>query len=184
MPAPTYQIEDVIVNKLVLDLEEAFAEVLPEEKPGIIRAGRLQDDPEDARITVLVHVGDPDDDNWLSASTATRDKDLDRNSFKVAAFEVGGGQTWWRRGTVEMQFFGTQSKESRDDARRIAAITLGRIKTALESTKRVPGSTDEFSEAALILLVVKTTLSEGGGPPDAFIWRGKVWWQVLTGRVL
>jgi hypothetical protein len=41
---------------------------------------------------------------------------------------------------------------------------------------------DEFGEQALMIAVYASTFFEGGGPPSDYIWRGNVYWQVLTSR--
>ena len=177
------QITDVIIDNLILDLTDEFEDVPDDEIAGVIRGGRLQDNPEKARISLTVHVGDPDKpSNWYDVFFARRDRVLDTHYFEAHASEIGGGQTWWRRGAVKWEFFGTRSKESRTEARRIAGTIRARIERAINTSVRVPACSDDFDETAVLIMATESSAVEGGGPPNQFIWRGKVLWQALTSK--
>jgi hypothetical protein len=177
------QITDLIIDALVLDLGDAFDDVPDEEIAGVIRGGRLQDNPEKARISLTLHVGDPDSPNaWRDIFFARRDRVLDTDYFSAHAAEVGGGKTWWRRGAVKWEFFGTRTKEGREAARRVAGAIRARIERAIDTSARVTACIDDFGEMAVLIMSTESFATEGGGPPNQFIWRGKVLWQALTAK--
>lgn len=182
----TQAIGDMIANAMLLDLQDAFANLPEEETPGLIKVGRLQEDPETLRLALTIELGDSDDPEWRDTAYFVKENSLDPISFRAFSSEVGGGELWWKRGTLRMYYFATQSKEEQDVARNIATVTFGRAKRAISLSTRINAAslTDDFGEQAIKPLVVKEQLSEGGGPPDSYIWRGKVYWQVLTGRNL
>ena len=174
-------ISDKIADAFVLDLKDTFKEIEALEDAGVIKAGRLQADPVKLQIAIMVHIGDPEDpDGWPDTHEAynpTTGRKMD-----VPPTEVGGGSFWWRRGTVEFQYFGLKGKKDRDEARRIANVTRGRIERTINSSTRVPGTTDSFGEMAMQSMSTLSRVSEGGGPPNSFIWRGVVRYQVRTYR--
>jgi len=174
-------ISDLIVEALVLDLQDTFREAEGNEDVGIIKAGRLQDDPTKKRIAILVHIGDPEDTiGWPDSSEAYSVHPL--RAMETPPFEVGGGSIWWRRGTVELEYFGLKTKEDRDEARRIGNLTRGRIEKTISLSTRVPGLTDALGETVMLILPVSSRIIEGGGPPASFIHRGIVRWQAQTAR--
>lgn len=179
-----YQMSDLIGINLVTDLEAEFIkpDVTPEELVGVVRGGNLQENPVKARIYILVHVNDPDDPGWQDMTTAHRDTNLQEKFFYTPAFEVGGGSLWWRRGSIEFGIFATKSKEDRDEVRRIANITKGRIEKVIALHTATLGTTDTLGEVAIKVLPITSRLEEGGGPPRSFIWRGVVRFQLLTER--
>jgi hypothetical protein len=129
----------------------------------------------------MVHIGDPEHpDEWVDGHESYGVHPL--REMEVHPREVGGGHWWWRRGTVEFQYFGLKSKEDRDEARRIANTIKGRIEQTIDASMRVPQLKDSFSEQVLEVLSVSDKLIEGGGPPRSFIWRGLIRWQARTYR--
>lgn len=170
---------DALVARLAADLADA---VLEEETVETVKGGRLQDDPTDALngISVTVHIGDPDDDGWRDINVAFEERSMSRRFVDVPAFEVGGGSFWWRRGVVRWTLF-DQTGSSQDDVRERALGLQGRIERAVAQTE-VGGLEDDLGEAAIMLQHVWSRPAEAGGPPDSYIWRGAVAWQVLTAR--
>lgn len=177
-------ISDDVVDALVLDLQDAFAGVPDEETAGVIRGGKLQANPVKARISVLVHIGDPEKpDAWIDTlASMTQSNSPGRISLDIPAYEVGGGSMWRRRFTVEFGVYLTKSKEDRDEARALANLTRGRIERAVSRSTRVPRLTDDFGETAMLVAVTASKITEGGGPPTSFIWRGVVYVEVATAR--
>jgi hypothetical protein len=89
---------------------------------------------------------------------------------------------WWRRGSVKWEFFGTVTGENRVEAERIAGVIQGRIERAIDNSQRIPGCADDFNNRTILIQAVVSSATEGGGPPNQFIWRGKVLWQALVSR--
>jgi len=176
-------ISDLVVDALVLDLTDVFAPLVDTpEQLGIVKGGNFQQNPLNKRIYCCVYIGDPADDAWKDSNSAHSVKDLSRSQFQQETFEIGGGSTWWRRFSVEFGFFGIKSKEGQDEARRIASITRGRVEMAIATSTRLRGLTDSLGEHVLLPVVVTSQAFEGGGPPNQYIWRGVIQFQVLTQR--
>lgn len=182
--ADKFQIGTAIIGNLLADLSDEFADSPDGEVAGIIKNGRLQDDPEAAVISITVHVGDPQNpDKWMDNIFASRDEALDRSQFEAYTWEVGGRSSiWWRRGAVLWEFFGTKTGDSQSEAQRKAGVIEGRIQRAIDHSIRVPGCIDDFNELAINIMSRSSQKFEGGGPPNEYIWRGKILWQALTGR--
>lgn len=182
------QLSDLIAQTLVAELETTFQDVDSNEQPGLIRAGKLQDNPTKHRIILLVHLSDPEKPGeWADSPTASRVAGmLDKTDYYIPTYEIGGGvgsEMWYRRGAVEGQVFLTKTKEDRDEARRIANVTRARVELCLSrSTKAVANLKDDFGEIGRQMLVINSRVTEGGGPPASFIWNFVVRWQALTHR--
>ena len=184
---PNAAISDLVVDAMVADLQDMAATISSENETwGAVKGGRLQDNPLKYDIYICVHIGDPEDpNNWLDGTVANTRDALDRNAFRFPAVEVGGGAaSWWRRFTIEFGYYGIKTKTDRDESRRIADITRGRISLCLARSRRIIGLIDMFQECSGMGIEVSSGLFEGGGPPKSFIWRGKIRYQILTTRQL
>ncbi len=175
-------ISDLLVDLAVADLQEACAGLTGDEAISIIRAGNFQQSPVDAKHYLTVHVGDPEDASaWQDAFYGARGQGgTDFSFIQAPAATIGGGMTWWRRFTVIGGLFGVKTKLTRPEGQRVANLTRGRIERAIQLSARLRGVTDSLGETALLPLVVSSYAGEGGGPPNSFIWRLKVRYQVLT----
>lgn len=175
-------INDRIIEAAVADLEAAFTGAPEEETPGLIRGGLLQENPVKHRIVLLVHSGDPAEENWKDAIVNSRRPGTANPDLEAPAYEVGGGVMWWRVFTVEILYFGVKSKEPREEARRIANAVTGRVEQAIRRSQRIPPLKDDFDEQCVLVQITNSNIEEGGGPPASFIWRGRLHFQVLTNR--
>jgi hypothetical protein len=174
---------DLLVARTVQALQAAFAGITGVEKIESIEPGRLQDSPVDEKHFIRVHIGDPEaPGKWEDSYYGARDQGIDRGFITTAANTIGGGNTWWRRLTVDAYLYGMKGKLPREDARRLANVTRARIERALAASPLLRGFTDSFGEVAILPLVVTSSASEGGGPKASYIWRIKVRFQVLTER--
>jgi hypothetical protein len=150
----------------------------------VVKAGRLQDDPTVNFIHILVHPGDPEEPEagWDHQVVGRGDTDKLGTDIYFPGREVGGGTTWWRRGTIQIGCYFLTQGYNRGEARATAHVVLGRLEKYVESCPGALGLTDQFGETSLALQCVKSRFTESGGPPDQFIWRGKVWFQILTAK--
>lgn len=173
----------LIADAIREDLTEAFdTEGLA--KSELIRLGRLMDDPEGYENPICVHENDPDDlTGWLheqvqSPSSQTRNL----NPFQSPWFEIGGGEVWARRFTIELNVFLTREGLERDEAKAVIDTVHGRALHALRNSQRIPGLEDEYGEHVWMSRcgVAKSRMVLSGGPPTNWIGRGKLWFQVFT----
>jgi hypothetical protein len=171
-----------IVNRLVdylqlipgTDFEEDFE---TEALAGLIRAGKLQDDPTVLQTNILVHPATKDAPNVLYDSSSV-------SGMRVSAsYEIGGlAPVRWniRRFHVELRLFFDNELE-RPVAQTKAQLILSRAEHALHmmNANMAAVGIDTFGEAAHMLQASSSYLREGGGP-GTFIWRGEVKVDVLT----
>lgn len=152
------------------------AETMPHE----IRQGQLQANPVDGNgIRVLVNPGDLDDtksSSWID-ELATK---TSVPGWELPSLEIGGGSFYVRRFTVDVSVFFVKSKENRELARQIGTYVINRAESTLRENPFPPNLVDTFGETAIGLQVSKSYPIEGGGPPNSFIWRGKIFFQVIT----
>jgi hypothetical protein len=161
------QISDLIVDILAEELETGLSDsALPEEeKIGVARGGKLQDNPVKARLYVLLHINDPDSDSWADIPTSAEGSNMARSEFYAPAYEIGGGGLWWRRFTIEFGLFAIKTKEDREEARRIANAIKGRIEKLSALSAGVPGLRDDFGESAIKVVLASSRIEEGTARP-------------------
>lgn len=167
---------NTIIAAVVVHLVEKLITDVPEDdisRAGLVRAGRLQDDPTRPRATLLVHPNDPQDEGWRHELAKT-----DTGIEFATPWEVGGGHLEWLRFTANLELFYMKSI-SRVAAQESASTLLTRARAALWSMA-MPQGVSDFGESAIKLVVCSSYIREGGGPPD-YIWRGDIHFQVLIG---
>lgn len=177
------QIVDMILDTLVEHYTQHMKDEIPEDDPtrvrvvkkGLLQAGKLEN-----IIQIGITGGDhelPDDIDGI----VTMDK-LPDVGMEFPHREIGGGQIWMRRGVIRLEcFFIRGPKMTEDEAHRVAYDTLGRTLSLVE-TAPVSGLLDDFGERALTAHCYANTFFESGGPPNNFIFRGKIFWAVYTER--
>jgi hypothetical protein len=143
-----------------------------------VKIGRFQDDPLRSNVYIAISPGDPSKSGDWEDGIVTLESMQDVG-FNIDPREVGGGETWWRRGVAQIGVFYINERLDEEDAVLNAYNTLHRLLWALRNAP-VGGLTDEYNEKSVKMFVAAHQFSESGGPPDQYIWRGKVWWQVLT----
>jgi hypothetical protein len=97
------------------------------------------------------------------------------------AREIGGGQLWWRRGVIMLECFYIQQQYTEDEAFNQAYAVLGRLLSVVEGTP-MSYITDSYGEKAIKIYCHSNTFFESGGPPNQYIFRGKVFWSAMTER--
>ena len=178
------QMAGLIVTTLISTIENYYnTPLIPDdEKPKIVKEGRLQQDPTTPVFTVMVSPNDYEDkERWADIPVSRGDEALDKYMMKVYAYEVGGNaQIWWRRGIIEWQIFGMRKKWDADVMLNYSTLTKGRLERIV-ATLDLGNMKDEFGEVAkLALPVLSNQFRSGGEKANALIWRGKVRYQVLT----
>lgn len=198
MTATGDQISDVLVDAIVVALTEELQ--TNTDKADLahvahIQGGKLQSDPVRAGETwghsIEVHIGDPDtlEDTWVDELAGPDDqyiKFAPQGGLPIA--EIGGGFSglfWWRRGVIDINSFFIGKDYDRDKARQVHNLLRRRVEQVLGdgSGGGFLGLSDSSGkEQVIFFMPVKSRVSESGGPPAQFIWRGKVWWQALVSR--
>lgn len=146
-------------------------------KAGLVRAGRLQDDPTNKKINVLLRPGGQEYPDELNTDTSNSAGKYVPNAYWIGG--PHGGMYWKRYIKIEFSIF-FSNEASRDTARTKAQIVMGRTHNALltwDIGRALPR--DSFGEHAYDLQVMKSFLDEGGGDGD-WNWRGFLVMQYLT----
>lgn len=174
----TTMILDAIKTQMTKDLITTVAGNDPT-KADIVKLGRFQEDPLKSNVYAAISSGDPERTEWSDGIVTL--ESMQNIGFSIDPREVGGGEVWWRRGVVQIGCYFIKDRFTEDNAIANANKFLHRAINSIKQTK-VNGLTDSYSEKAVLLFVSSNNYSESGGPPNQYIWRGKIWWQVLTER--
>jgi len=145
----------------------------------IVKKGLLQVDKSKQNISIGVWGGDHEEPKEMDG-IITLDK-LPDIHFKPPAREVGGGQLWYRRGSVELNCFFVRERLSEANAYIAGYTVLGRVQNNLENID-LTGLIDDWGEKAIKIFSYGNTFFESGGAQNAVIFRGKVYWMCLTER--
>lgn len=173
---------DLVLTEIASRLQASLQDAgLPSQELAIeIRPGLAQQNPVTDRISVFLHHGDPDD---LSSDPTWVDRPVgdinEGNNGQVSGFMIGGARRYWRAFVVEIKCYFIKTQETRDNSRAIAANIFSRAQKVLMQAQALP-LTDDFGETSIMLTVDKFSDAESGGPPKSFIWRGKIFFRVLT----
>lgn len=173
-------IHDAIMASIAEKLSNEMILSEPDEylRPSLIRPGLLQANPVKERISLLIYPGDIDD---LESKPVWSDTPATKGSmpgWEMDAYEIGGGEFWFRRFTIDVNVYLTQTKEDRSNARALGLFVNAKAHQILHEQSLVVQ--DGFGETSLRCYVNRTVPVEGGGPPNSFIWRGKIFFSVLT----
>jgi hypothetical protein len=175
-----YMIMDAIVDQLTAALITNVSESDPI-RANIVKMGLLVENKTRQNIQIGVQGGDhelPDQQDGI----VTLEK-LPNLSMVFPAREIGGGQTWMRRGVVRIEAFFLHKGINEVIAHDYGYDLLGRVMSNIESTPLENLNSDDYGELAVgNPYVYANTFFETGGPPTSYIFRGKVSWVVFTER--
>lgn len=163
-------LDEITFHELVIDRTTRLLEnatrtfVVDEARAGLVRPGKLQDDPTTKKINILIHPGGREHPD-----------EIDRARFGDQVYEIGGGHHynsvfWIRRFKVELVMF-FENIRRRSDARIRAHLVLARAMRELMTQDLSEIGADDFGESAWMVEVCQSYLEEGGGDSD-LNWRG------------
>lgn len=177
-------IRKLIIDRVVDTLRQHLIDDLPIDDPvraGVVIKGPLQGDPDpdQARISITVHEGDPDS-VYAGSFTAMKDAWVD----EIVEIEAGSGEyaaIWSRRFTVKARCLLVNTGENLDGAREIAAVVEKRIIRALLKVDwSGVADDDEYVSRPVLNTGIKAEALQGGGPPDSYDYHIKVRFDVQT----
>ena len=145
-----------------------------------IKAGRFQESPNNANLRLSVQGGDLDNPDYMDSIYEGERHEGDL-AFRIHSREIGGTQTWVRRGVVRLELFLITEQLNEPDSREISYTILGRVQGNLERIV-VSDLYDDFGEHAIKLFSTQSSFFQSGGPPSSYLYRGKVLWDCLTER--
>lgn len=175
------QIVDMILDRMVEHLTTVMITKIsdPMQKASLVKKGLLQVNKIEKRIEIGVTGGDHEDPNYRDGIISLNDlPDIDQ---KFATREVGGGQTWYRRGVARLECYLLTDGLAENEAFTRAYDILGRLMSSIEEIE-IADLVDDFDERGIRIYCFGNTYFESGGPPSQYIFRGKVFWQALTER--
>jgi len=144
----------------------------------LIKQGLFQDDPVGKRIVITVNPGNIDDTSadprWKNVTA-----EADREIIQVPAYELGGGGFQWLRYTVDVSIYLVRTQEDQGKARNIGLTHFGIIYKTLDN--KPIGLIDDLGYTALLSTVKGSAPYETGGP-GSYIWKGKVFVEVLVAK--
>jgi hypothetical protein len=177
------QAVDMILDALLAQLTlKMKTEIAPSslEYADIVKKGLLQEDKTRKNVGLGIQGGDHEDPEYKDGITSLqRMPDV---AMQVAAREIGGTETWWRRGVVRIECFFIRERLTEDQAFVAAYSILGRLENAIDTTSLSHLAPDSYGERPIKIYCFGNTFFESGGPPKTYIFRGKVLWQCLTER--
>jgi hypothetical protein len=178
------QIVPLILDRLKDHLTEEMQTYVP---PGdetwavTVKIGRFQADPTKENVALAISGGAFDDPNYA-------DGRIDNPEFSslmirnLPVGEVGGGWYWWRRGTIDIRVYFIKQKFAEEASIDYGYTVHGRLIRAVE-TCPLTTLEDDFGETTNgTPYVEKTSFFQSGGPKNQYIFRGKLWWRILTHR--
>lgn len=174
------QLDDISIINLLIDamadrlITKMQIQATDEAKAGLIRAGKLQDDPTLRKVNILIHPGGIDWPDILN--TENNGPGLAGPTYSIGG--AFGSAFFRRRFIIEIQVF-YPNDTSRVSTRTRALVVLSRIHNALFTMRVGMVSTDSFGETALQIQILESYLREGGGDGD-FNWRGQMVVEFLT----
>ena len=154
----------------------------------IVRAGRLQDDPTTNYVHVLIHPNDPDDrETWhheiIRENLTAMQNPWGGADFRLpqGMYEIGGGEMWWRRFTIQLTMFWIGKNLTRTQARDYSFLVLGRAEEAIKEGGSTFGELqDSWEESVWGWFVRRSWIAERGGPDVDWIWDAKIWVEFGT----
>jgi len=174
------QIVDMILDRLVENLTIELSENVPvgdKARINAVKKGLLIENKVQNVIQIGIQGGDreqPDmQDGIVSMDT------LPNIGINYVPREIGGGQTWARRGVIKLECFFPEKRYDEIDSFKVAYVALGRTIRAINSTP-VSDLIDSFGERAWTIHAYSNTYNQSGGPPSSYIFRGKINWVCYT----
>ena len=174
-------IHDAVMNYVKDAITAEFITNLAEDSPiraGVVKLGPLLGDPMDpdsARITITLYENDPDEKDtfqWCDEPA----------SQEYGGLEIGGAITWKRRFTVKVECYFERSRETLDEARKIAGAVKSRLEALLLGLSFDLSVENEHVSRGAYGSSFYSKVRQSGGPPDAYQFFIKIRFEVLTTR--
>lgn len=181
----TSMIVPMILKRIAQGMQREMIDELPagsDIRMDEVKVGRYQQPPNAAYKRLSVVHGDTEDPRYQDLIISRLASGNLHNNWQMEAQEIGGGSFWYRRGTVDIELFLISKGYTEEDARDIAYRILGRIQQKIGGIY-VADLVDAYGEQASQVFSTASQMLQSGGPPASWIFRGKVFWDVLTERI-
>ena len=177
------QIMVMALYRFASHFKQHMMDEVPEDNPikaDVVKMGLLQTDKVTSNIQIGISAGDhdlPDEQDGIASL-----EKLPKIGIVIPAREVGGGQIWMRRGVIRVESFFINEKFGEELAHEKGYDVLGRAMELVETTP-LTGLVDDYGErVATPAYCYANSYFESGGPPNQYIFRGKVNWAFFTER--
>lgn len=187
MTLPIDNIPSMIVPMILFRMKEHMVTVLHDEVPddnptraNLVKVGLFQENPVKTGVAVTITGGAFDDEKYLDG----RIDHEDLNAIGIQNLpvgEIGGGTHWYRRGSCRYGAYFVKERYGEERAMEYAYDFYGRLTRAVEDTN-VHNLTDDYEEKAYNRPIVEACSFFESGGKSRFIWRGMLYWRVLTWR--
>lgn len=177
------QIVPMILQKMESDLQKDLMKDVPTDDPTrslSVELGRFRENPLDKIVHVALAGGDITNPDFVDGRIDSDQLD-DITIPYLPVGEIGGGTYWWRRGCAEYGCYFVKDPLEYDQAMMYAYEFYGRLLYAIEHLQ-VGNLTDQFGEQSSGSPYIESSTFYESGGKKKHIWRGKVFWRVLTWR--
>jgi hypothetical protein len=176
------QIVPMILHQMKTHLESELVLNVPDNDPTralLVEIGRFRKNPLKINVYVALSGGNPVDPEWLDGRIDNDQLD-DIQMRNLPVGEIGGGTYWWRRGVAEFACYFVRESYELEVATMYAYEFYGRLLNVLDHL--VLSGTDQFQEKAGGKPCIEGSTFFASGGAGKHIWRGKLFWRVLTWR--
>lgn len=175
------QIVNMILDEMVDHLKATMQTAVTDETKALtVKKGLLQVDKLQQMLLIGVSAGDHEDPNKEDGII-----DLEKMpdiAMSFPAREIGGGEVWIRHFTTRLEIYMILNPKGEKDAHALAYEVLGRLESNIKNLN-LSGLVDDYGEIPYgHPFLYANTFFESGGPPNTYIFRGNVKWQVFTER--
>lgn len=177
------QIVPMILRKFEKDLALALQDRIPDDDPThafSVEIGRFRENPLDKVVHVAVAGGNTIDPDHIDGRIDNDQLDDIKIPY-LPVGEIGGGTYWWRRGCVDFGCYFVKDPMEYDEAMMYAYEFYGRLLNVIDHLQ-IGNLTDQFGEQTHGTPFVESSAFYESGGKKKHIWRGKVFWRVLTWR--
>lgn len=177
------QIIPMILRGMKDYLEDALIDGVEESDPTFalsVELGRFRENPKRKNIHVAISGGNTIDPDHIDGRIDNDQLD-DIQIPHLPVGEIGGGTYWWRRGCVDYGCYFINDPLDYETSMMYAYQFYGRLLDVLDSLP-IGGLTDQYGEQTSGKPYIESSTFYETGGAKKHIWRGKVFWRVLTWR--
>ena len=179
----TGHITPMILSRMRDDLQESLIRGIAEDDPTYalkVEIGRFRENPLSTHVYVALAGGNTIDPEHIDGRIDNDALD-DIQIRNLPVGEIGGGTYWWRRGVADFASYFVKTSMTYELSMMYAYQFYGRLLNILDHIN-ISGLQDEFGEQTSGKPYIETSSIYESGGQKKHIWRGKIFWRVLTWR--
>lgn len=176
------------VNLLLLKIQETLQAGMIDDiaegdltRAHLVKLGLLQTEKTTQFIQLGINSGDHDKPEEMDGVTSLYK--LPNIGITFPTREIGGGQSWVRRGVVNLECYYIGKNMTEVVAFEKAHEVMARLQYTLEQTPITEIPRDSYGERPFgQVFCYASSFFESGGPPTSYIFRGKAYWICYTDK--